>query len=69
MDQVEEKYIFRGYFENELKRLGLKRNQVSAILGCTAPTLKDRIDNPGKFTINEIKKLENNGFDIKKRLI
>jgi len=69
MDKEEEKFIFRGYFENELKRLGLKRKVVCEMLNCTAPTLKDRINNPGRFTISEINKLENNGFEIKKRLI
>ena len=69
MNKEEKKYIFKGYFEKELKRLGLKKSVVCKLLKCTPPTLKDRINNPGRFTISEINMLENNGFEIKKRLI
>jgi hypothetical protein len=30
------------------------------------PTLKTRIENPGSFTVDEVKKLENSGFDVKR---
>ena len=48
--------IFELHFRKELKRLNLKRYQICTILGCTMPTLKTRIENPGRFTVDEIKK-------------
>lgn len=56
--------IFELHFRKELKRLKFKRYQICTILGCTMPTLKTRIENPGRFTVDEIKKLENNGFNV-----
>jgi|TARA_R110002020_G_scaffold152238_1_gene329985 hypothetical protein len=58
--------IFELHFRNELKRLNFKRYHVCTILGCTMPTLKTRIENPGSFTVDEVKKLENSGFDVKR---
>lgn len=56
--------IFELHFRKELKRLKLKRYQICGILGCTMPTLKNRVENPGRFTVDEIKKLENHGFNV-----
>ena len=56
--------IFELHFRKELKSLKFKRYQICTILGCTMPTLKTRIENPGRFTVDEIKKLENNGFNV-----
>ena len=56
--------IFELHFRKELKRLKLKRYHICGILGCTMPTLKNRIENPGRFTVAEIKKLTDYGFDL-----
>ena len=56
--------IFEIHFRNELKRLGLKRYQICTILGCTMPTLKSKIENPGRLTVDDITKLKNSGFDV-----
>ena len=57
---------FEIHFRRELKRLKLKRYNICKILSCTMPTLKNRIENPGRFTVAEVKKLENSGFDVKR---
>ena len=57
---------FELHFRKELKRLKFKRYHVCTLLNCTMPTLKNRIENPGKFTLDEITKLNNSGFDIKR---
>jgi hypothetical protein len=55
---------FEIHFRRELKRLKLKRYNICKILSCTMPTLKNRIENPGRFTVAEIKKLTDYGFDL-----
>jgi predicted transcriptional regulator len=44
-------------FNQELKRLNLKRYEVAKELGITYPALKAKIDNPDRFTYRELKKL------------
>jgi hypothetical protein len=44
-------------FNQELKRLNLKRYEVAKELGISYPSLKSKIDNPDRFTYREIKKL------------
>ena len=51
--------IFEIHFRNELKRLKFKRYQICTILGCTMPTLKSKIENPGRLTVDDINKLKN----------
>ncbi len=55
---------FELHFRNELKRLKIKRYHVCEILACTMPTLKTKIENPGRFTVNDITKLNNSGFEL-----
>jgi hypothetical protein len=61
--------MFRYYFDEDLKKLGLKRYVVCEMLKCTMPTLQSRLNNPGTFTVNEIKTLKDNGFESMNRLI
>jgi len=61
--------MFKYYFDEDLKRLGMKRYTICQILDCTMPTLASRLNNPGTFTVSEIKKLQDVGFDSMKRLI
>jgi hypothetical protein len=56
---------FEIHFKKEIKRLGLKKKQLYKILSCTYPTLQSRIENPGTFTVKEIQKLRNVGFNLK----
>ena len=56
--------MFEQNFNNEMKRLKLKRYDVCKTLGCTMPTLKTRLQNPKTFTINEIAVLQTNGFNL-----
>ena len=55
---------FELHFRKELKRLKFKRYHVCTLLNCTMPTLKNRIENPGKFTVDDITKLNNSGFEL-----
>jgi len=55
---------FELHFRNELKRLKFKRYHVCEILACTMPTLKTKIENPGRFTVDDITKLNNSGFEL-----
>jgi hypothetical protein len=62
--------MFKYYFDEDRKKLGLKKNVVASLLSCTMPTLQSRLDNPGTFTVSEIKILKDNGFEESmKRLI
>ncbi len=61
--------MFKYYFDEDLKRLNMKRYTICQILDCTMPTLASRLNNPGSFTVSEIKKLQDVGFDSMKRLI
>jgi hypothetical protein len=61
--------MFKYYFDDDLKKLGLKRYVVCEMLKCTMPTLQSRLNNPGTFTVNEIKTLKDNGFESMNRLI
>ena len=63
-----EKY-FKVHFDEDLKKLGLKRYVVCTMLKCTMPTLQSRLNNPGTFTVAEIKTLKENGFESMNRLI
>ncbi len=56
--------MFEQNFNNEMKRLKLKRYDVCKTLCCTMPTLKTRLQNPKTFTINEIAVLQTNGFNL-----
>jgi hypothetical protein len=60
---------FKLYFEADIKKLGLTKYKVCKILDCSRPTLSSRIDNPGRFTIDEIQTLKENGFESMNRLI
>tara|TARA_R100001369_G_scaffold18215_1_gene33673 strand:- start:130 stop:330 length:201 start_codon:yes stop_codon:yes gene_type:complete len=55
---------FELHFRSELKRLKIKRYNVCEILACTMPTLKTKIENPGRFTVDDITKLNNSGFEL-----
>jgi len=61
--------MFKYYFDEDLKKLGMKRYTVCEILKCTMPTLASRLDNPGKFTVDEIQILKEVGFESVNRLI
>tara|TARA_Y100000114_G_C11551410_1_gene227335 strand:+ start:141 stop:332 length:192 start_codon:yes stop_codon:yes gene_type:complete len=61
--------IFKLHFEQDLKNLGIKRYTVCKMLKCTMPTLSNRVNNPGNFTIKEIKVLKDNGFVSMDKLI
>jgi hypothetical protein len=54
--------MFEQKFNNEMKRLKLKRYEVCTLLSCTRPTLKTRLKDPMTFTISEIIILQNNNF-------
>jgi len=56
--------MFETYFKTEMKRLRLKRYDVCGLIKCTMPTLKNRIENPKTFTIEEIMILQTNGFNL-----
>lgn len=56
--------MFEREFNVELTRLKIKRYDVCEILKCTMPTLKSRLKNPGKFTVNEINILKDYGFNV-----
>ena len=45
-------------FINEIKRLGLKRLDVTDHLGITYLTLRSKLQDPGRFTYAELKKLK-----------
>jgi len=66
---MEEEIYFKYYFEKDLKKLGLKRYTVCEMLDCTMPTLSSRLSNPGTFTVKEIKKLAQEGFESMQKLI
>jgi|TARA_S200002703_G_C3800200_1_gene247240 hypothetical protein len=61
--------MFKYYFDEDLKKLGLKRYVVCEMLDFTMPTLQSRLNNPGTFTVAEIKTLKDNGFESMNRLI
>jgi hypothetical protein len=61
--------MFKYYFDEDLKKLGLKRYTVCKILNCTMPTLASRLNNPGTFTVKEMNQLKDLGFESMKRLI
>lgn len=61
--------MFKYYFDEDLKKLGIKKYIVCEVLNCTMPTLASRLKNPGTFTVDEINKLQEIGFEAMKRLI
>jgi len=60
---------FKLYFEEDIKNLKLNKHKVCKILDCTRPTLANRINNPGRFTLDEILTLKEMGFKSMNRLI
>ncbi len=66
---MEQEIYFKYYFEKDLKQLGLKRYTVCKLLNCTMPTLSTRLNNPGTFTLAEIKTLKKEGFVSMEKLI
>jgi predicted transcriptional regulator len=61
---------FEIHFKKQLKNIKINGRQMRKydlckILDCTMPTLQSRIENPGRFTVKEIQKLKNVGFDLK----
>jgi hypothetical protein len=55
---------FKDYFKSELKRLNFTREMLAIRMGYSLPTLRSRINNPGTFTIDEIKQLQDIGFNL-----
>jgi len=45
-------------FINEIKRLGLRRLDVTDHLGITYATLRSKLQDPGRFTYSELIKLK-----------
>jgi hypothetical protein len=45
-------------FINEIKRLGLRRLDVTDHLGFSYETLKRKLQDPGRFTLAELQKLK-----------
>tara|TARA_R100000995_G_C3392205_1_gene81022 strand:+ start:273 stop:542 length:270 start_codon:yes stop_codon:yes gene_type:complete len=68
-NKVMEEIYFKYHFETDLKDLGLKRYTVCKMLNCTMPTLSSRLNNPGTFTVSEIKTLKNEGFVSMDKLV
>lgn len=56
--------MFEQKFQQEMKRLNLRRYNVCKILNCTMPTLKSRLSNPETFTIAEVNILKENSFNL-----
>lgn len=54
--------MFKIYFKNEMKRLGLKLGDICELLEISRPTLNARINNPKTFQVGEIDKLKQNSF-------
>jgi hypothetical protein len=62
--------MFKYYFDEDRKKLGLQKQVVASLLSVTMPTLASRLENPGTFTVKEIRILKDNGFiESMKRLI
>lgn len=55
---------FKDYFKSELKRLNFTREMLAIRMGYSLPTLRSRVNNPGTFTIDEIKQLQEIGFNL-----
>lgn len=51
---------FEMEFINDLKRLGLKRQDVAEKLNITMPTLKSKLQDPMRLTVGDIVKLLKN---------
>ena len=58
------KNMFEQQFKEQMKQLHLKRYDVCAILRCTMPTLKSRLQKPETFTLGEVHLLQSNSFDM-----
>jgi DNA-binding CsgD family transcriptional regulator len=56
---------FELEFEIQLLQLGMTRSEVSKELGISLPTLKQRIKDAGKLTIDNVNKLKKLGFNLK----
>jgi hypothetical protein len=54
--------MFKYYFDEERKKLGLHKQVVAKMLSFTMPTLASRLENPGTFKSSEIKILKDIGF-------
>ena len=62
--------IFKLYFEEDLKKLGLKRYTVCKMLSCTGCQLYlVELRTQESFTVDEIQTLKENGFESMDRLI
>mgnify|MGYP000137711460 CR=1 FL=1 len=45
-------------FINEIKRLGLRRLDITDHLGFSYETLKRKLQDPGRFTVSDLQKLK-----------
>ena len=55
-------------FNQELKRLKLKRYEVAKELGMSYPSLKTKVDDPNRFTFGDLKKLAELGINLQLEL-
>ena len=56
---------FELEFINEIKRLGLRRLDVTNHLGFSYETLKRKLQDPGRFTVSDIQKLKELKINLK----
>jgi hypothetical protein len=52
-------------FINEIKRLGLRRLDITDHLGFSYETLKRKLQDPGRFTVSDIQKLKELKINLK----
>jgi len=55
---------FEFEFVNDLKSMGMTRQDVADKLGMTMPTLRSKINDPDRFTIADIRKLKQLNFKL-----
>lgn len=55
---------FETGFQRQMYQLDLKRKDVAEALGITMPTLKAKLRNPDKFTLKDVRVLEELKFNI-----
>ena len=55
---------FRIEFLIQREQLGLKKKEIAAALGITAPTLQSKLRNPDKLTIDNFNILTGLGFNF-----
>lgn len=51
-------------FQHQMNTLDLKRKDVAEALGVTMPTLKAKLRNPEKFTVADVRILQNMNFQL-----